>query len=58
MCLFEEGAAYIRIPTRIGEVLQSAFSEDEFLTCAAPGGKTILFNTLFGEGLDEIVSVD
>jgi len=61
MRLLEEGAAYIQDPgTRIGpEVLQSVFSEGRILDlCAAPGGKTILFNTLFGEGLDEIVSVD
>ena len=61
MHLIQEGAAYTQDPgTRIGpEMLQSVFSEGRILDlCAAPGGKTILFNTLFGEGLDEIVSVD
>ena len=61
MHLIQEGAAYTQDPgTRIGpEMLKSVFSEGRILDlCAAPGGKTILFNTLFGEGLDEIVSVD
>jgi len=61
MRLIQKGAAYIQDPgTRIGpEMLQSVFSEGRILDlCAAPGGKTFLFNTLFGEGLDEIVPVD
>ena len=59
--LLEEGAIYIQDPgTRVGpEVLQGVFREGRILDlCAAPGGKTFLFDRLFGKELQEIVAVD
>lgn len=59
--LLGEGAVYVQDPgTRLGpEILGKVLSEGSILDlCAAPGGKTILFDKLFGEGLKEIVSVD
>lgn len=59
--LLDDGAVYVQDPgTRLGpEMLGKVFSEGRILDlCAAPGGKTILFDKLFGESLKEIVSVD
>jgi 16S rRNA (cytosine967-C5)-methyltransferase len=59
--LLDEGAVYVQDPgTRLGpEMLRKVFSEGRILDlCSAPGGKTILFDKLFDERLEEIVSVD